>query len=49
MIRYDISQVIRRVYELAGDKKVKDRTLALLATEEDAKYRRKYAGLWKDT
>jgi hypothetical protein len=49
LIRYDIIQVIRRVYELAGDRKVKDRALALLATEEDAKYRKKYASLWRDT
>ena len=49
LIRYDIIQVLRRAYDLVGDGTAKERALALIETEEDARYRKKYAGLWRNT
>jgi len=47
LIRYDIIQSLRNVYEAARDEKVKTKALELIETEEDLKYRKKYASLWK--
>jgi hypothetical protein len=47
MIRYDISQSLRNVYDATGDEKVRQKALELIETEEDLKYRKKYASLWK--
>jgi hypothetical protein len=48
LIRYDISEVFRKMYDQEADEKVKDTSLALIQTEDDLKYRKKYMGLWKD-
>src|SRR6266545_7322173 len=47
LIRYDILQSMRNVYDVAKDVKIKETALALIETEEDAKYRKKYASLWR--
>jgi hypothetical protein len=47
LIRYDILQSLRNVYDVTKDEKVKEKALELIETEQDPKYRRKYAGLWK--
>ena len=47
LIRYDIIQSLRNVYDAVKDEKVKAKALALIETEEDIKYRKKYASLWK--
>jgi hypothetical protein len=47
LIRYDIIQSLRNVYESVKDEKVKAKALELIETEEDLKYRKKYATLWK--
>jgi hypothetical protein len=47
LIRYDIIQDFRNLYEEAGDEKIKEKALALIETEEDPKYKKKYAGVWK--
>jgi hypothetical protein len=47
LIRYDILQSLRNVYDETKDEHIKERALALIETEEDAKYRKKYAGVWK--
>jgi hypothetical protein len=47
MIRHDISQSLRNVYDATGDEKIREKALALIETEADAKYRKKYAGVWK--
>ncbi len=47
LIRYDIVQSLRNVYDQAGDEAVKAAALALIETEPDVKYRKKYAGVWK--
>jgi hypothetical protein len=47
LIRYDISQSLRNVYDAVQDERVRAKALELIATEEDLKYRKKYASLWK--
>ncbi len=47
LIRYDIIQDLRNLYDEIKDETVREKALALIATEEDLKYRKKYAGLWK--
>ena len=47
LIRYDILQSIRNVYDAVKDEKIREKALELIETEEDLKYRKKYAGLWK--
>jgi hypothetical protein len=47
LIRYDILQGFRNLYDEVKDEKIKDKALELIATEEDLKYRKKYASLWK--
>lgn len=47
LIRYDIVQGLRRLYDAVKDEGIRKRALALMATEEDLKYRRKYATLWR--
>jgi hypothetical protein len=46
LIRYDILQSLRNVYDVVKDEKVKAKALELIETEEDVKYRKKYATLW---
>jgi len=47
LVRYDIAVVLKRLYEATGDGAVQDLALALIQTEPDAKYRKKYAGVWR--
>jgi hypothetical protein len=47
LIRYDISQSLRNLYDAVHDEKVRKRALALIEAEPDLKYRKKYASLWK--
>jgi hypothetical protein len=47
LIRFDIIQSLWNVYEAQKDEKVRERALALIETEDDLKYRKKYASLWK--
>ncbi len=48
MVRYDILQVFRKVYDEVHDEQLKESCLALIETEDDLKYRKKYSGVWKD-
>lgn len=52
LIRHDIIQSLRNVYDAAGSspgvEAVKTRALALIETEPDPKYRKKYTTVWKD-
>lgn len=48
LIRYDILQSLRNVYNHSQDETLRERALELIQTEEDAKYRKKYMTLWKD-
>jgi len=48
LIRYDILVVLRRVYDAVdGDEHLRSIAEQLIATEEDAKYRKKYATVWR--
>jgi hypothetical protein len=47
LIRYDISQSLRNVYDAVKDETVREKALELIATEADPKYRKKYASLWR--
>ena len=47
LIRYDIIQDFRNLYDAVQDETIKQTALALIETEEDAKYKKKYASVWK--
>jgi len=47
LIRYDIVQSLRNLYDAVNDEKVKAKALDLIETEADVKYRKKYASLWR--
>lgn len=47
LIRYDIIVDLRQLYDAVRDERVKELALALIATEPDAKYQKKYAGVWR--
>lgn len=47
MIRYDIQQGLRTLYDQVLDDGIRDHALALIEIEDDLKYRKKYAKLWK--
>lgn len=46
LIRYDILQSLRNVYDVVKDEKIREKALELIETEKDLKYRKKYASLW---
>jgi len=48
LIRYDILQSFRNVYDVIRDEKIKEKSLALIESEADLKYRKKYATLWRN-
>ena len=47
LIRYDILQGLRNLYNEVKDEKIKEQALELIELEEDPKYKKKYASLWK--
>jgi hypothetical protein len=47
LIRSDIIQGLKNLYDSVKDETIRDRALALIDTEADAKYRKKYAAVWK--
>lgn len=47
LIRYDILECLRRVYDVVLDEKLRLTAEQLMATETDLKYRKKYATLWR--
>jgi hypothetical protein len=47
LIRYDILQSMRNVYDVVKDEAIHEKALALIEMETDAKYRKKYATLWR--
>lgn len=47
LIRYDIIEGLRRLYDATGDMAIQARALALIESEEDVKYRKKYAKLFR--
>jgi hypothetical protein len=47
LIRYDIIQGFRNLYNEVKDEGIREKALALIETEEDPKYRKKYATVWR--
>jgi hypothetical protein len=47
LIRYDITQGFKNLYEATSDESIKQRSLALIETEKDLKYKKKYGTLWR--
>jgi hypothetical protein len=47
LIRYDICQSLRNVYDETGDEAIRQKALEMIATEKDEKYRKKYSTLWR--
>ncbi len=47
LIRYDILAALRRVYDVAGGAEIRSTAESLMSLEEDPKYRKKYATLWR--
>ena len=48
LIRYDIIQGLRNLYNEVRDETIKKKALELIETEDDLKYRKKYARVWKE-
>ena len=48
LLRSDIIEVFKKIYDNTQDEKVKHHALSLIEKEEDPKYRKKYLGFWKD-
>lgn len=49
LIRYDIVQGLHQLYDQVGDEAVREAARALIATEADPKYQKKYAAVWRAT
>lgn len=47
LIRFDIIQGLRNLYNAIKDEEVKQLAIELMEKEEDAKYKKKYATVWK--
>jgi hypothetical protein len=47
LTRYDIIEGLRRLRDATGDAQLQQVAVRLIATEPDAKYRRKYEALWR--
>lgn len=47
LIRYDILVSMRNVYNEVKDESIKEKALALIETEKDIKYQKKYKTVWK--
>ena len=48
LIRYDIIQGLRNLYDAVKDEEIQAKALALIETEDDLKYRNKYSNVWKN-
>lgn len=47
LIRFDMIQGLRNLYDELKDETIKQTAMALIETEEDTKYRKKYLSVWK--
>ncbi len=47
LIRYDIIQSLRNVYDQVKDESIREQALKWIETEDDVKYRKKYSTFWK--
>jgi hypothetical protein len=46
LIRYDVLECLRRLFDAVRDEAIRDRAEALIELETDPKYRKKYGTLW---
>ncbi|WP_435021768.1 hypothetical protein TA3x_002549 [Tundrisphaera sp. TA3] len=49
LIRFDIVQGLRKLHDRRPDGAIRSKALELIESEPDGKYRKKYAGVWKDS
>lgn len=47
LIRYDILVGLRNLYEATTSSEIKEKALELIEIEDDTKYKKKYAGVWR--
>lgn len=47
LIRYDILEGLRKLYDVVKDEAIRGKALEWIAAEEDAKYRKKSASMWR--
>ena len=47
IIRYDILVTLRNLYDATTSSEIKDKALELIELEKDAKYKKKYASVWR--
>ena len=47
LIRYDITEVLRKIYDQVADPSIVEKSLELISHEKDEKYRKKYTTVWK--
>jgi hypothetical protein len=47
LIRYDILQGLRNLYDNVKDEQIREKALELIEREDDLKYRKKYASVWR--
>lgn len=47
LIRYDILESLRRVYDVTGDASIPGTAASLMELEADPKYKKKYTTLWR--
>jgi hypothetical protein len=47
LVRYEIMVNLFKIFEATNDEAVKQQALALIDTEADPQYRKKYAGVWR--
>lgn len=47
LIRYDIIESLKKLYDEVKDEQVKQLALDLIEKEEDTKYKKKYATVWR--
>ncbi|MBI2331725.1 MAG: hypothetical protein HYU84_06135 [Chloroflexi bacterium] len=47
LIRYDIIVDLRNLYDAIPSSEIKEKALELIEMEQDLKYKKKYAGVWK--
>jgi hypothetical protein len=47
LVRYDIIVGLKNLYDAVGDEAVREMALEWIGTEDDEKYRKKYAGVWR--
>ena len=47
LIRYDILKCLRDLFDAAGGSEIRELAERLIETEQDLKYRKKYAALWR--